>query len=92
MIPVVIGISWNEESGHAMLAVGYEEERGRIAKILCLDPGDDIANVCKWNAYIDTDYRRGRYCCKYIAVGRPNPIGTVDNVTFEDYFYVYTDE
>lgn len=92
-IPVVIGIDWdNYHNGHALLAIGYEENNDRVTKILCIDPGYDIPDLCYWNVYIDTEYRKGRFCCKYNAIGRVSPLDDSDNVELRDYLCLYKNE
>lgn len=56
-IPIIISIGETSPSsdwGHAMLAIGYEEDDKRnVSKILCLDPsGDYIHGRKRWNAEI----------------------------------------
>lgn len=60
-IPVVMSIT-----GHAMLAIGVEEECGLVTKILCLDPSGDYMNHTnkRWNSEIKI-IRDGRTQFKY---------------------------
>jgi hypothetical protein len=62
-IPVIISIT-----GHAMLAVGVEEDGGEVTKILCLDPSGDYMNHTnkRWNSEIQI-IRNGRTSFKYIS-------------------------
>ena len=60
-IPVIMSIT-----GHAMLAIGVEEECGLVTKILCLDPSGDYMNHTnkRWNSEIKI-IRDGRTQFKY---------------------------
>jgi hypothetical protein len=62
-IPVIISIT-----GHAMLAVGVEEDGGEVTKILCLDPSGDYMNHTnkRWNSEIQI-IRDGRTSFKYVS-------------------------
>lgn len=62
-IPVIMSIT-----GHAMLAVGIEEEDGLVTKILCLDPSGDYMNHTnkRWNSEIQI-IREGRTSFKYVS-------------------------
>lgn len=62
-IPVIMSIT-----GHAMLAVGIEEENGVVTKILCLDPSGDYMNHTnkRWNSEIQI-IRDGRTSFKYVS-------------------------
>ena len=62
-LPVVMSIT-----GHAMLAVGIEEENGVVTKILCLDPSGDYMNHTnkRWNSEIQI-IRDGRTSFKYVS-------------------------
>ena len=92
-IPVVIGIYWDDESsGHALFVIGNEKFDGKVTKLLCIDPSYDMQNQCYWNAYIDTEYRRGKYCCKYYAANRTPAYEGGDNVELRDYFCFYKKE
>ena len=53
-IPIVMSVGDDAGWGHAMLAIGYEEnDKGDVSKILCLDPsGDYIHGRKRWNAEI----------------------------------------
>ena len=54
----IIGIDYlGYKLGHALLAVGYEynEESGKVSKILCLDPGASTPRTAIWNSYIDVN-------------------------------------
>lgn len=56
MIAPIIGIDYTGcRQGHALLAVGYEEdqESGKPLKIFCLDPGAPTPKTSIWNSYID---------------------------------------
>ena len=59
----LIGIDYQkDECGHAMLAVGYEEdEDGEIFRLFCLDPGRPIQPCSYWNAVLDINPSSDRY-------------------------------
>lgn len=67
-LPVVMSIT-----GHAMLAIGIEEESNCTTKILCLDPsGDYITGRRRWNAEIDiANGNRGLYTYTSVIEGKP---------------------
>lgn len=67
-LPVVMSIT-----GHAMLAIGIEEDGGKVTKILCLDPsGDYVTGRRRWNAEIDiANGSRGVYTYSSVIEGRP---------------------
>lgn len=80
-IPIVISIGdGSDDWGHAMLAIGYEEnEKGNVSKILCLDPaGDYIHGRKRWNAEIQITPKQ--YKLKTVWSG----IKTTKIVTLED--------
>lgn len=53
-IPVIISVKYDDESGHALLAIGVEKDRNNdITKILCLDPGFPRPKCAIWNSYIE---------------------------------------
>lgn len=46
------------------MAVGYEENDGKVEKIYCLDPGAPTPKTSVWNSYIDVRDLRKR--SKYV--------------------------
>ncbi len=65
----LIGINYSTGEGHAMFAVGYEEEDGEIVRVFCLDPGRPLQPCSYWNAVINIDSARGEYCDLYLPNG-----------------------
>lgn len=76
-IPVIISV-YNNRINHAMLAVGYEKEKGEVTRIFCFDPsGDYIRGRRRWNATINVNTKRknvfayqsvleGEKCSQYV--------------------------
>ncbi len=63
----LVGISYSTEGGHAMLAVGYEEdEYGEINRIFCLDPGRPLQACSYWNAVIEINSVRSEFSDRYL--------------------------
>lgn len=55
-IPVVVSVDWKDENlGHAMLAIGYEQNGDEIEKVFCLDPGHPSPEFSYWNCFIKTN-------------------------------------
>ena len=53
-IPVIISVVFEDETAHALLAVGIEVDSNEaITKILCLDPGYPSPKYSSWNCFID---------------------------------------
>lgn len=81
-IPIIISIgdNKNDDWGHAMLAIGYEEnDRGIVSKLLCLDPsGDYIHGRKRWNSEIQITPKQYRLSTEWDGVA------TTKNVTLED--------
>lgn len=50
--PVLTSVFWNEQHGHWMLAIGYEQDEDRVTKIFFLDPSSPLHNSQYWNATI----------------------------------------
>ena len=80
-LPIIISIGDNTDDwGHAMLAIGYEEnDKGITSKILCLDPsGDYIHGRKRWNSEIQITPKQYRLT----TVWRGSKITTL--VTLDD--------
>ncbi len=77
-----IGDNNNDNWGHAMLAIGYEEnDRGLVSKILCLDPsGDYIHGRKRWNSEIQITPRQYRLSTVWDGVKIRNKIVTLEDV------------
>lgn len=63
-MPIIIGIDFNKDNGHALVAIGYDiDEDSNISEIYCLDPDQPKTNIGYWNAVIkvnefkNTQYR-----------------------------------
>lgn len=53
-IPVIISVVFENETAHALLAVGIEvDSNEEITKIYCLDPGYPSPRYSSWNCFID---------------------------------------
>ena len=53
-IPVIISVVFENETAHALLAVGIEvDSNEEITKIYCLDPGHPSPRYSSWNCFID---------------------------------------
>ena len=66
----LIGFNYPKEGGHAMLAVGYEEdEDGEIVRVFCLDPGRPLQACSYWNAVLDINATRNEYSDRYLPEG-----------------------
>lgn len=53
-IPVIISVVFENETAHALLAVGIEvDSNEEIRKIYCLDPGYPSPRYSSWNCFID---------------------------------------
>ena len=65
--PVVIGIE-NEEMSHAILVVGIEyDDKERIQKMFCLDPGFPLSGTAYWNCVIVLNSTSGKYAYRYMT-------------------------
>lgn len=61
-IPILIGISYNSKSGHALTAIGYEDNsKGILEKLFCLDPLSPKTDIGYWNAVISLNESTGKY-------------------------------
>ena len=83
-IPIIISIGETSPSsdwGHAMLAIGYEEDdKGNVSKILCLDPsGDYIHGRKRWNAEIQITPKQYRLTSVWSGL-KTTKIVTLDDV------------
>lgn len=90
-IPIIISIGETSPSsdwGHAMLAIGYEEDDKRnVSKILCLDPsGDYIHGRKRWNAEIQITPKQYRLSTVWIG------LKTTKIVTLEDVIIITKNE
>ena len=90
-IPIIISIGETSPSsdwGHAMLAIGYEEDdKGNVSKILCLDPsGDYIHGRKRWNAKIQITPKQYRLTTVWSG------LKTTKIVTLEDVIIIYKNE
>ena len=88
-IPIIISIGDNSPDwGHAMLAIGYEEnDGGEICKILCLDPGGDyIRGRKRWNAEIKITPKQYRLQTVW------NGLSTTKLVTLDDVLIITKNE
>ncbi|MCA4572235.1 C39 family peptidase [Bacteroides xylanisolvens] len=65
-LPLVTAISFRG-GAHAILAIGYEERNGGVAKIYCLDPGYLISQTSLWNSVIILNKGKGKYNHQYIT-------------------------
>ena len=83
-IPIIISIgdNKNDDWGHAMLAIGYEEnDRGLVSKILCLDPsGDYIHGRKRWNSEIQITPKQYRLSTEWDGKSITNKIVTLEDV------------
>jgi hypothetical protein len=51
--PVIIGIDYNKDDGHWIVAVGYKiDDKGNAEALLTLDPGIDSPTYCHWNGIL----------------------------------------
>ena len=80
-IPIIISVGDNTDWGHAMLAVGYEEnDKGDVSRILCLDPyGDYIHGRKRWNAEIQITPKQYRLTSIWDGI-KITKIVTLDDV------------
>lgn len=85
-LPIIISIGdrIDDEWGHAMLAIGYEEnDRGLVSKILCLDPsGDYIHGRKRWNSEIQITPKQYRLSTIWDGAKITNKIVTLEDVLF----------
>ena len=67
--PVILGINYNSEEGHWIVAVGYAlDENYNYTSILTLDPGADTPRYCLWNGIIELDKEpRKKYGYRYYS-------------------------
>lgn len=63
-MPIIIGIDFNKDNGHALVAIGYDtDEDSNISEIYCLDPDQPKTKIGYWNVVIkvnefkNTQYR-----------------------------------
>ena len=51
--PVIVGIDYNKDDGHWIVAVGYKiDDKGNFEALLTLDPGIDSPTYCHWNGIL----------------------------------------
>lgn len=79
-IPIV-GVEWQEGSGHWLMVVGYqgyqfdEAQDMQITHLLCLDPTSDAPRTSLWNAVIEVfdesgeSVNEGRFYCRHWGTG-----------------------
>ena len=79
--PVEIGFSRKRQNGHAVVIIGYKEEKDKTI-FYCLDPGYPIEECQIWNNVLEVDLNAtAKYNCRNF---REDTIVTIDEVmTFE---------
>lgn len=79
--PVEIGLSRKRQYGHAVVIIGYKEEKGKTS-FYCLDPGYPMEECQIWNNVLEVDLNAtAKYNCRNF---REDSIVTIDEVmTFE---------
>ena len=79
--PVEIGLSRKRQYGHAVVIIGYKEEKDK-ASFYCLDPGYPMEECQIWNNVLEVDLNAtAKYNCHNF---REDSIVTIDEVmTFE---------
>ena len=64
--PLITALSF-KGGAHAVLAIGYEEQKNVVKKIFCLDPSYAISPTSFWNGVIILNEGKGKYCHQYIT-------------------------
>ena len=79
--PAEIGFSRKRQYGHAVVIIGYKEEKDKTS-FYCLDPGYPIEECQLWNNVLEVDFTAtAKYNCRNF---REDSIVTIDEVmTFE---------
>ena len=79
--PAEIGFSRKRQSGHAVVIIGYKEEKDKTS-FYCLDPGYPMEECQIWNNVLEVDLTAtAKYNCRNF---REDSIVTIDEVmTFE---------
>lgn len=54
--PVLLGFQRKDETGHALVSIGYRKEGWNRLRLFCLDPIRKIPFMSVWNNVIDLDY------------------------------------
>jgi hypothetical protein len=67
--PVIIHISYDNNSSHWIVVVGYTiDEYNNVCALLTLDPGNDSPTYCLWNGILDLEkLPRKTYGYRYYA-------------------------
>jgi len=58
--PIVLGVDL-KKGGHAVLAIGYEDDEEGLFHVFCLDPGYTCNPTSYWNMVISLDMFNGKY-------------------------------
>ncbi len=64
--PLITVLSF-KGGAHAVLAIGYEEQKDGVKKIFCLDPSYAISPTSFWNGVIILNEGKGKYSHQYIT-------------------------
>ena len=64
--PLITALSF-KGGAHAVLAIGYEEQKDGVKKIFCLDPSYAISPTSFWNGVIILNEGKGKYSHQYIT-------------------------
>ncbi len=64
--PLITALSF-KGGAHAVLAIGYEEQKDVVKKIFCLDPSYAISPTSFWNGVIILNEGEGKYSHQYIT-------------------------
>ena len=64
--PLITALSFKGRT-HAVLAIGYEEQKDVVKKIFCLDPSYAISPTSFWNGVIILNEGKGKYSHLYIT-------------------------
>ena len=59
--PIILGIDFKKGGGHAVLAIGYEDDEDGLFHVFCLDPGYLCNPTSYWNMVISLDQFNGKY-------------------------------
>ena len=59
--PIILGIDFKNGGGHAVLAIGYEDDEEGLFHVFCLDPGYLCNPTSYWNMVISLDQFNGKY-------------------------------
>lgn len=78
-------VNWEITGGHFLLGIGYEtDDKGRVTKILCMDPDGDEPQVSYWNCYLDVSKLKGDFPVKYVSINNlPSKCKLGDLLTVE---------